>query len=1548
MSADGVRLLQRGVQRPVDGRRMAIVLVLVMFLPIFSPTTADVSVGRDDFGVLDAMADALNQQALSGEDERAKSEAEAVLDAVVANGRLIGEGDALLATDGVLGQITMRDTTPLEPDHPRPYTYLTDNSTHPEGWPNDLIETLFDLPPSFSDPLAVGANTYSIYVNYSARDDGPQYEAWDYGTFTGDIISFEGTGIFDNAIDLDGDGSNDIGVGLSIAGMGEQGEGWDIIWSNDLIPIVESIWIRPNFQWRVHVLDHSNPMWDDMATMEVSMMKGFAYDLSIGQDNGESYALVIDSRFTEPPHDFRTKVGLDQMDLAITDTLLATLAGVLSIFTGGTDESSLEVMSVTAPYSIIITNPDSSSANEQTDCMDGNYYDTITDHDAESRDHKCGYSVGIGYVHFDAKDEATNNRPVMEMGYVDVALHPVIGSSVIPSEVDLVLRNDNVGDNSFDTIEIYSDVTADLWFHYFEDRSNHIEAGGKLGNITDSRGWIRGLPHGTLPAEEINAIFTMIGEAPDSVNLPGDIPDRLSLIVAIKNFTADATTNTYDASLIVDPTDERWNSLILIAGTERIAELEYVSTFQRHGYVEDSSSLLIRVEDLPEVIIVLGTFEIPASNRVRVEFGTAPDLLSELLDNIVLNLVEIVLDIGTILNGLPEAIVGTAGTSSGEILLNCYNQVKSAHSDGSTRMPDIASFVSISVASSDQPVIPGDHIILAEDNDNQQVDGRYGPEDPLVPVAMSLTLTNVSAVGYSYDQISDDRKITLDGRSNETLVIGHLNHSSGTTEGKVRQFATISNRPDTLLINQIGTNIYYTASGPIGTITYSGEGDGQYNALRLVGLPSEFSLELGDTLGFTAEQGVDEIVVQISNATEPLTMDGDHIRFWVDENSGEASMSMRISDITRINQYPPDEPGSRGTSGNSRFEMERTGSSPFGILLEDVSVREDEFMGLSGRAHLNPLPANISFSLPTSQNSQVIQIPDFGESNGVLSLSFFLGGMIEFGASINDFALQSMVNLGDTSNERTNMTLGIDLVTDEEFDLVLDITKGVNLDEKPRWVHGISAEVLDATQLVFNYSRMPTFTQTSRETVAAVLEDFRIEQDEISDITNAFEWAGLNQTEILIESLADGYVSVREWSNIDHELLEEEGLTLEQRRSWQSKIWMPSLPAGRINLAYDLVVVDDVPTFQITAQLEQYKPERPVLTIEVHGLSRTDTVLKLDGLNTEMSRDVILDAVFTTDADRVIPRTNIDMTYDIGERMNTAHVLQNNHIRGIRTEMMIFDAPRKVNLSATIGDVLIADLVVPPEYRIGVNAADSLILQQLRKVDDIWWPSTMFIHDVPGEMHLDASPASDFDIDEIVSFQGMFELDYRSNSDEMDLFLETKGKAQNIKSNNLMLAENLPDIFVMETTDEYGVRISASGNGVEKLYLRRSDTPMRPGLTLVTAEVVGEDLKSADVHIKKIGGYPIIILDGISSGRIVATAHAEAEVGDYTIDGRGVLLDAQFTGGIPTASSMGVNGVVTDLSLIGSLTGEKVDTTHIMIAEPITTLIATGVNWVVS
>ena len=64
--------------------------------------------------------------------------------------------------------------------------------------------------------------------------------------------------------------------------------------------------------------------------------------------------------------------------------------------------------------------------------------------------------------------------------------------------------------------------------------------------------------------------------------------------------------------------------------------------------------------------------------------------------------------------------------------------------------------------------------------------------------------------------------------------------------------------------------------------------------------------------------------------------------------------------------------------------------------------------------------------------------------------------------------------------------------------------------------------------------------------------------------------------------------------------------------------------------------------------------------------------------------------------------------------------------------------------------------------------------------------------------------------------------------------------------------------------------------------------------------------------------------------------------GDYQMEGRAVLLDAQFTGIVPTASSIGVNGIVTDLSLVGSLTGEFVETRHIMVIDPISSAFASG------
>ena len=167
------------------------------------------------------------------------------------------------------------------------------------------------------------------------------------------------------------------------------------------------------------------------------------------------------------------------------------------------------------------------------------------------------------------------------------------------------MRNDNL-DNGFDTIEFTP--TSGRTCTFTTLRTGQTCRGRRpFGNVTDSRLWIRGLPSGSLHPEEIAAIFTTIGEAPGSLNLPGEIPDRLSLMIAIKNFSADNSNNVNDPTLPLNPAQPP-NTLLLIAGTSSIKELNYASTFKRGGYAGDSSSMLVEIDNVPRVIVIQGSF----------------------------------------------------------------------------------------------------------------------------------------------------------------------------------------------------------------------------------------------------------------------------------------------------------------------------------------------------------------------------------------------------------------------------------------------------------------------------------------------------------------------------------------------------------------------------------------------------------------------------------------------------------------------------------------------------------------------------------------------------------------------------------------------------------------------------------------------------------------------------------------------------------------------------------------------------------------------------
>ena len=1544
------RLIRQGLPQKADPRRAAIFLVLVMMSSIAVPVNADVSVARDDFGVLDELAQTLADREQSGESFVAIQGADNSLAYVDAAARPITASDALSEADGYLEDVEMRDATPFEADHPKPYQFIIAEATHPDGWPYNLYDTLFSTEQlGLSNLLGIGINTYAIYVNFSSRNDGPSYEAWDSGTFTGEIFTASGNlALFENYIDVDGDGTDDLSVGLTVEGIATLGEGIGVEFSDDIIPIIEELWIRPTFKWKVTTLNQNDPLWNELAHLEVSLMKGLAFDITF--DDSESYAIVIDSRFTQPPSEFTLGVGIQKMTFDLNAAYTSALQLIAALIGGQLNSSELSLTSVSAPYSVRVVNPNHDSSNLQTDCQDDDYFDPINDHLAESRMHKCGFGIGIGYVHFGQQNQG-QAVPVLELAYVDAGFHPEIGSTLIPSEVDLTLRNDNYGKNSFDTVEIYSDIGADVFVHYYEDRSEVPEGDLPFGNITDSRAWIRGLPSGTLHNDEINAIFTMIGEAPGSANLPGDMPTRLSLIIAIKNFTDDKDGNVNDPTLPVNPSSPP-NTLIAIVGTESIDRLEYKSTFMRGGYVNDSSSLQIAVDNLPKAIVVQGSFLVPSSGLGRINFDN-PNLnsVAQVFDNALLSIVEIILDIGDVVNGLPSSIVGTAGSSGGEVNVNCYNQIKQSLPTSVREPMEIGRF-ELAISSSDQPWLPEmDHILLSQNVDIDVVAGRLGNQPPIVPVAISIRIGGISHIRHAFDPVNEIRNMELNGIEGGPLLIGHIKHHGTALEDAVQQSATVSNRPSSFTVVQTASELSYSASTPIGTITYGGTAGEQRNAIRLAGLPSSFSILLGDTIGYFATEPMESIQIQMTNASQPLTMDGDHFRYWVDDNNGEASLSAQISNVTSLQRLSPLVPSSSGPEGNSRIQLLRSSSSPFNILMEDVSVYDDPFLGMNGKARLDPLPANITMAYPSSVDSTSIQLPDFGDGEGIEALSFFLGDLVDFGTVVNGFIHTMSMDLAGTSGTNENMAIGIELETGEEFDITADFRKGSNIGKIPNWEHGLSMEVAEQTRLIFNLSRMPTFTLSSRQVVYSALEDGMISSAEVDAVVVALEAANITDSRILANSLSDSVITEEEIAHVNLSKWQQQGITIEDRRAWHLRSWLPNLPPGAILLEYDFRILDGIPTYEIDLELGQWQPERQQLTFEVNGLDGKDVKLVLDGLDNQNPNNVVANAVFSTQDNLTVPRVTVDMHYDIGVRLNSAHAIFIDKYAMNRIEALIIGVPQSTDFSATIGDVLLVDIDVPIQYRQGEHSADAMMLQSMRYVDGFWWPATVFMRDLPGVMQLKAQPQLVFDIREMSSFQGMMSLDYSSNTDDMDLYLEASGRAIDSKGDILMLAEDLPGRFVLEPTEDWGMRVESSGVGVKRVYIRQTDVPSAPGVTIDRIEIVGQDLKSATIHIYEGPlKYPIIVLDDITNGRIIVSAEATIEPGFYypsldgvELDGRAVLLDAQFTGVIPTASSLGVNGIVTDLSLIGTLTGGAVETRHIMVIEPLTTMLASGV-----
>ena len=143
-----------------------------------------------------------------------------------------------------------------------------------------------------------------------------------------------------------------------------------------------------------------------------------------------------------------------------------------------------------------------------------------------------------------------------------------------------------------------------------------------------------------------------------------------------------------------------------------------------------------------------GSFELGGSNSDS-EFDSEDnlDFISKVMDNVLINIVDLFLDIGTILNDVPSAVVdvisggvdGASGLDGRTIHLLLTDNWLVTRSD----MPLTSLLVQI--GSSDHPVGQGDHLLLSKDRGLGLVQGRNGPVEPLTPVAASLRFSGLSA-----------------------------------------------------------------------------------------------------------------------------------------------------------------------------------------------------------------------------------------------------------------------------------------------------------------------------------------------------------------------------------------------------------------------------------------------------------------------------------------------------------------------------------------------------------------------------------------------------------------------------------------------------------------------------------------------------------------------------------------------------------------------------------------------------------------------------------
>ena len=395
---------------------------------------------------------------------------------------------------------------------------------------------------------------------------------------------------------------------------------------------------------------------------------------------------------------------------------------------------------------------------------------------------------------------------------------------------------------------------------------------------------------------------------------------------------------------------------------------------------------------------------------------------------------------------------------------------------------------------------------------------------------------------------------------------------------------------------------------------------------------------------------------------------------------------------------------------------------------------------------------------------------------------------------------------------------------------------------------------------------------------------------------------------------------------------------------FSARIWIPNLPPA-VNLELERRAIEEGSRWAINLDANGWIPGAESLIIATDSVQGMDAFVTLHGLPMGVQSSIDLEMVFdVTETTGSISEIDAVARYAASFSLSSIHAELLDRNVGAKSELLINGVPSRVNLDASLGTAIKINMDVPEEYRDSQGrSVESMMVQQMQWFDDEWRPATVFLSDVPGTIALSTEPGRTFDITKSLAFQGIPQLDFASSSSGMSLFIEAEGEAINQKGDILMLAEGMADRLSIKPTEDFGLAVKSSGEGVNVLYMRITDVPTAPPVVLENMEILSENIKSATIEVHTlISQFGYFEISDVQGGKIVASARAYAELNeDRRVDLRGVLLDAQFTNGVPTGTTFGVNGLASDLSIINSIPGVEGSTTHIVIPEPLTSAATT-------